>query len=105
MGCSSKVLLKPQGFTGLLLLCSLHHFSPHPPPLVIMTVLREPVAAALSASGPVSGQGDETREVTLAPPSELQRLSSAHHLLALLSALTKTKERLQEARHAAGSES
>lgn len=63
------------------------------------------MAAGLSASGPISGQGVGTREVAPAPPAELQRLSSAPHLLALLSALTKRKERLREARHAPRSES
>lgn len=67
--------------------------------------LGETVAAGLSASGPISGQGVGTREVAPAPPAELQRLSSAPHLLALLSALTKRKERLREARHAPRSES
>lgn len=61
--------------------------------------------AGLRASGPISGQGDETTEVAPAPPSELQRLSSAPRLLALLSALMKAQEKWHEARCAPGSES
>lgn len=77
-----------------------------PEPLLgIPMVLGEAMAAGLSANGPISGQGDEAHEVAPAPLSELQKLSSAPGLLALLSALTKAKERLYEARHAPGSES
>lgn len=63
------------------------------------------MAAGLGASGPVSGQGCETNEVAPAPPSQLQRLSSAPRLLAPLSAVAEAKDRLHEARRAPGSES
>lgn len=78
----------------------------HPAPLLgILMVLGEAVAAGLSAHGPLAGQGGETNELAPAPPPELQRLSSATRLLALLSALMKAKESLHEARHAPGSKS
>lgn len=58
--------------------------------------------AGLGDNGSVSGQGDKVVPET---PCELQGLSSAPCLIALLSAFTKTTEGLCKTRHAPGGES